>query len=174
MTARFALLPDRVRRVLALSLAALSLALPALLIWVSVSGVMARGAAHEALHREVSALRAALSETAVAPAGASISDDVNAADTRLTQRADAIAGALERAGASLLQSGFPETVSAGGVSERRLSLTAAGSPDALAGALTEAAQDPALAVSFVQIDAPRDGTVQARLVLVEVLAEVQP
>jgi hypothetical protein len=174
MSARLALLSDGPRRLLALAVAALSVVIPALLVWISVAGVAERWSARAMLAEETSSLRAALNERSEGPAGAGVSPNAGAADAVLIQRAEALADALEAQGASVLQLSSPEGVSARGVAERRLTLTAAGAPAGVAAALSAAAADPGLAVSFAEFDAPRDGAVQVRLVLVEVLAEAQP
>jgi hypothetical protein len=172
MTARLALLPDGPRRALALAMVLTSLAIPAALIWISAASLAERWAARAALEAEVSALAAALEDRQAArPAGAGVSPDIAAADAALIRRADALVRAFEAEGAAVLSRAEARTRTSQGLAERRLTLTAAGAPDALAAALASAAADRELAVAAAEWTAPRPGTVQVRLVLVELIAE---
>lgn len=170
---RFDLLADAPRRALALALAGLSIAAPAALIFISVAGLADRASARAALTEEVATLRGALAERVAeaGPAGAKVSPDAASAEQALEARADALAAAFDGAGVRLIARERAQPVEAGGVAERRLTLGAAGSADALAAALSEAARDPDLAVSFAEFDALETGEVRVRLTLVEVLAQ---
>lgn len=171
MSVRLSVLPQGLRHSLALIMTALSIALPAALVWLSAGGLAERWSARTALAGEVAALSEAVSEasTAPGPAGAHLSPAAAAAEAALERRADALAAAFEAAGAALIARDAAQARDVAGVSERRLTLVAAGSPDALAAALAAAARDPALAVSFAEFDSPREDTARVRLTLVEVI-----
>ncbi len=172
MNARLATLPLTPRRLLAVSLAAVSVLVPLMLIWVSVGGLADNWARRAALAGEVGALRESLAGRAAAmPAGAAISASVEAADAALVRRADALDAALEAAGAEAARRGPLRAHELGGVVERRLTVTLVGAPEALAAALAHASGTPGFAVSDAVFDAPASGAVRLELTLVELVAD---
>ena len=172
MTVWFATFPAAPRRIFAVSLALISIVIPLGLIWLSAGGLAHNWTHRAALADEVGALAERLSQRAEArPVGAGISNSVGAADEALERRADRLSAAIEAVGAVTLRREAVRSVNASGIVERRLTLVAAGQPEALAAALSDSARSSDLAVSAMVLEASAPGQTRVELTLVELVAD---
>lgn len=172
MIARLPLLPNGVRQTVALTVAGLSLLVPAFLIWTSLSGLAAQAEERDTLLVEIGALAEALDARAgeAAPMGAPVARTVEAADRALSRQTDRLAAALAATGARVEARGAIVDADFAGVAERRLTVSALGSPDALSTALIQAAEAETVGLAFLEFEPVSETEARVTLVLIQVLA----